>query len=1160
MYADDVENVDHVILSRISLKEISTVSDDDPLDRAPRKSILTNDERKWRLSYLRSQFKSYQLQDLFRLYTKKVNHGYFSLYLILQTLLTITHISFVLSNNVDDPLPVLPDIILYISTILLSLICLYIIDRVAEKYNKLQYVTVAAFCFIFFVNGFVPYYYAKHERFRPAYSPYLIIACYLFFAINNLTMAITMGASVSLFHIATLYFVTYSNLDHMIWKKITSDAIFAFFMNCLGIYYRYMNEIVIRRSFLDRRDSIMSTFLLKHEKKQVDHLMQSIIPEYVINKVKERYIETTRHFIKTGHVRQNPFDNSLLDEHENVSILFADIVNYTEMTGTLKITELLETLNELFGLFDDCSDKRQVTRIKFLGDCYYCVAGLPPEASPNPAESCVDLGLDMIAIIASVRKKRNLNVNMRIGVHSGKILSGIIGTVKYQFDIWSKDVDIANKMESEGRAGMVHITNKTKDLLTKNYLIEATDKGETVPQFKNYGLSTFLIRPNIEKESLPSPTSESCPSSPTTRLSIFKKQRSYPGNLSLLQQLQRVPSVIDEDSSKNSVKIFIDDQKYRNSEERIFRKSKMQNQRASDSRRSTNTLKRRTAFMNNNIKRYNERTNDVNEEMGKSINLISFSKYQQYIKVKDINVLLLFNNFKIEMEYLKIPDALFKYYLLSAAALIICVYIIQNLTLKQWDVTTWPFLASAVPIIFIFIPISWAEYLYNKYIASHGDETPSNFLFKGIYKMSGVMTNSFAVRLIIFLFVYISFLICVMGEVLDCRETLEEEIDIHNSTTFKTSFLNILLYKDVYNLSMLNCVLPWHMTETCAMTVIMTFLFLRIFIWIKLLLATITISFYAYCVLSVSKGYYKDSETFNHLLDPQVAHIMSTVFLIVTLHLVDRQTDYMNRLDYLLNRKFKFEQDEANLLQKVNENLLVNILPKHVANLYLDVSREQKELYFEEHDNVAVMFASIITEDELQQILDEKEFLTLMNAYILKFDVLTNREQYHNIEKIKIAKWTYMVACGLFTDRQTQDGERHQTSSSMYTLLCFASDMFKKLNDVNRQYLQNSRLRIGISHGPIAAGVVGSKKPLYDIWGDPVNMASRMDSTGVPDRIQVLEHTAEVIQKLGYKCTERGNIQVKGKQGKLKTFFVDIDENFNLVRDNLCSNGTIKKA
>lgn len=144
---------------------------------------------------------------------------------------------------------------------------------------------------------------------------------------------------------------------------------------------------------------------------------------------------------------------SLLEQHTNVTILFADIVNYTEMTTKLHIIDLLNTLNELFGSFDDASEVLQVTRIKFLGDCYYCVSGLPPNPAPNHAEACVNLGLQMISIIAEVREKRQLNINMRIGIHTGKLISGIIGQVKYQFDIWSKDVDIANKMETEGEAG-----------------------------------------------------------------------------------------------------------------------------------------------------------------------------------------------------------------------------------------------------------------------------------------------------------------------------------------------------------------------------------------------------------------------------------------------------------------------------------------------------------------------------------------------------------------------------------------------------------------------------------------------------------------------------------------------------------------------------------
>lgn len=89
---------------------------------------------------------------------------------------------------------------------------------------------------------------------------------------------------------------------------------------------------------------------------------------------------------------------------------------------------------------------------------------------------------------------------------------------------------------------------------------------------------------------------------------------------------------------------------------------------------------------------------------------------------------------------------------------------------------------------------------------------------------------------------------------------------------------------------------------------------------------------------------------------------------------------------------------------------------------------------------------------------------------------------------------------------------------------------------------------VGICHGSILAGVVGSKKPLYDIWGDPVNMASRMDSTGVENSIQVMEDTAEIIKNLGYVCESRGEIFVKGREGLTKTYFVKLDEEFNLIK------------
>ncbi len=100
-----------------------------------------------------------------------------------------------------------------------------------------------------------------------------------------------------------------------------------------------------------------------------------------------------------------------------------------------------------------CSFQRnRCLRIKILGDCYYCVSGVP-QPDPKHAHNCVQMGLDMIRLIKDVRAEHGVDVDMRIGIHSGYILSGIIGIQKWQYDIWSRDVTIANRMESTGKAG-----------------------------------------------------------------------------------------------------------------------------------------------------------------------------------------------------------------------------------------------------------------------------------------------------------------------------------------------------------------------------------------------------------------------------------------------------------------------------------------------------------------------------------------------------------------------------------------------------------------------------------------------------------------------------------------------------------------------------------
>lgn len=150
-------------------------------------------------------------------------------------------------------------------------------------------------------------------------------------------------------------------------------------------------------------------------------------------------------------VFDNPgnFSKLYIETHDNVSILYADVVNFTNITTRLPVRTLVETLHELFVKFDEASEEFNVLRIKFLGDCYYCVSGLPIKCEDH-ARNCVDLGLRMISDIRYVKNKRNLNIDMRIGIHSGTVIGGVIGALKWQYDVWSTDVLIANRLESTG--------------------------------------------------------------------------------------------------------------------------------------------------------------------------------------------------------------------------------------------------------------------------------------------------------------------------------------------------------------------------------------------------------------------------------------------------------------------------------------------------------------------------------------------------------------------------------------------------------------------------------------------------------------------------------------------------------------------------------------
>ena len=225
-----------------------------------------------------------------------------------------------------------------------------------------------------------------------------------------------------------------------------------------------------------------------------------------------------------------------------------------------------------------------------------------------------------------------------------------------------------------------------------------------------------------------------------------------------------------------------------------------------------------------------------------------------------------------------------------------------------------------------------------------------------------------------------------------------------------------------------------------------------------------------------------------------------------------------------------------------SEQLLLNILPETIAKQLMaqqdttpaprspSFSRitaigQYRELIADHFSDATILFADIVGFTELSSHIPAADVVSILNTIFSKFDELA---ELHQLEKIKTIGDAYMVVGGLPIDYPSQD--------HVAAIADMALNMQRVMTKFSDYYDRPLRLRIGINTGPVVAGVIGRKKFIYDLWGDAVNLASRMESQGHPDCIQV---TQAVYDRLGdrYHLRERGLIDIKGK-GKLMTYWL----------------------
>jgi class 3 adenylate cyclase len=207
---------------------------------------------------------------------------------------------------------------------------------------------------------------------------------------------------------------------------------------------------------------------LSFERERSERLLKNMLPDVIARRMKD--------------------GETIADTHD-ATVLFADIKGFTELARFRTAEEVVSLLDAMFKRFDALASKHALEKIKTIGDCYMAVSGLPLPCFDH-VDRAILMALDVVAMMPSLREELGIQVEVRIGVHTGRLVAGVIGTQKYAYDVWGDTVNVASRMESHGAPGRIQISDDVRVSLGARYELE--ERGTI--EIKNRGtIKTWFV-------------------------------------------------------------------------------------------------------------------------------------------------------------------------------------------------------------------------------------------------------------------------------------------------------------------------------------------------------------------------------------------------------------------------------------------------------------------------------------------------------------------------------------------------------------------------------------------------------------------------------------------------------------------------------------------